>query len=120
VPLQWSGVPARARELVLTVEDPDAPGGTFLHWAVFGISPRLHALDGAPPGAPQGRNSFGHNAYGGPCPPPGKGAHSYVFTLYALSSPSGLGAGADRDAVRRALDRAAFAEGRLTGRYARK
>jgi len=29
-----------------------------------------------------GRNSFGKDGYGGPCPP--SGTHHYVFTLYAL------------------------------------
>lgn len=30
-----------------------------------------------------GRNDFGMNAYGGPCPPPGK-PHRYQITVFAL------------------------------------
>ena len=37
--LLWSGVPSGVIELALTCEDPDAPGGTFVHWVVWGIDP---------------------------------------------------------------------------------
>src|SRR5439155_14692198 len=40
-PLAWSGVPAGAKELALLVEDPDAPGGTFVHWVLFHLQPGL-------------------------------------------------------------------------------
>src|SRR6185436_12297849 len=36
-PLVWSSVPRKAKELALLVEDPDAPGGTFVHWTAWGI-----------------------------------------------------------------------------------
>ncbi|GLS38627.1 hypothetical protein GCM10010869_42220 [Mesorhizobium tianshanense] len=38
-PLKWSGVPDKAKSLALVVQDPDAPNGTFGHWAVFNIPP---------------------------------------------------------------------------------
>ena len=41
------------------------------------------AASGLPGGAVQGRTGFDANAYGGPCPPPGK-AHHYEITVYAL------------------------------------
>src|SRR5438105_15425881 len=44
-PLSWSDVPAGAGSLVLVVEDPDAPSGTFRHWAVFDIPPAARGLD---------------------------------------------------------------------------
>src|SRR5690348_10683860 len=43
-PLRWSGVPAKTRELALLVEDPDAPGGTFVHWVLFHLAPGLRRL----------------------------------------------------------------------------
>ena len=42
-PLEWSGVPDTAEELLLLCEDPDAPGGPFLHWLVTGIDPTVTA-----------------------------------------------------------------------------
>jgi Raf kinase inhibitor-like YbhB/YbcL family protein len=73
--LLWSGVPSGVVELALTCEDPDAPGGTFVHWVVWGIDPssgRIGVDDG--PGIRHGRNGFGTSGYGGPCPPPGHGS----------------------------------------------
>src|SRR4029453_4731103 len=31
-PLAWSGVPGETAELALVVDDPDAPGGTYVRW----------------------------------------------------------------------------------------
>jgi hypothetical protein len=43
--LEWSGVPDDARELALLCEDPDAPSGNFVHWAVTGIEPHATSSD---------------------------------------------------------------------------
>ena len=120
-PLRWSGVPAGARSLALLLEDPDAPGGTFVHWTLYGLAPGTRALaEGkVPPGARQGENSSGDDAYGGPCPPAGKGAHRYVFTLYALRGGALPEAGAAPADVRAAIAGLALARGTLTGRFAR-
>ena len=37
--LEWSTPPAGTRELAIEMLDPDAPGGTFTHWLVYGIPP---------------------------------------------------------------------------------
>ena len=39
-PLEWSDAPAETRSFVLLCDDPDAPGGTFHHWAAFDTRPR--------------------------------------------------------------------------------
>ena len=90
--LSWSGVPQSAKALALIVDDPDAPSGTFVHWVVYNLPPRTTHLDEAvnkgaamPGGGAQGRNDFGRDGYGGPCPPPGA-PHHYRFRLFALNS----------------------------------
>jgi hypothetical protein len=87
-PLAWSDVPEGASELRLTVTDPDAPSGTFTHWLVTGIDPTAtDVAEGvAPERGTQQPNSFGDTRYGGPCPPPGRGAHRYVFAIEALDA----------------------------------
>jgi hypothetical protein len=42
--LQWSTPPSGTRELVIEMLDPDAPGGTFTHWLVYGIPPGTSSL----------------------------------------------------------------------------
>lgn len=92
-PLKWSGVPEGTRSLALVVEDPDAPRGTFGHWAVFNIAPDLVELPEASgkPGQQalqQGKNDFGNAYYDGPQPPVGHGVHHYHFRLAALDVSS--------------------------------
>jgi Raf kinase inhibitor-like YbhB/YbcL family protein len=120
-PLAWSGVPAATKSLALLVEDPDAPGGTFVHWTAYDIDPKTTQFgeDAVPPGTKEGENSFGDRGYAGPCPPKGDQPHRYVFTLYALKSPLELGAGAKPDEVRSAIKGRALAKGQLIGRFGR-
>jgi Raf kinase inhibitor-like YbhB/YbcL family protein len=120
-PLRWSGVPAGARELALTLVDPDAPGGRFVHWVVLGLSPRLGGIpEGAKPATLRlGKASSGKVGYEAPCPPPGGGPHRYVFTLFALRRPLAASYGASADQVRRAMLGAVIAQGRLVGRFGR-
>ena len=113
--LSWTGVPGDARELVLVVEDPDAPGGTYVHWTAFGIPGDATSV---PADVAGGENSAGKEGWTPPCPPEGK-PHHYVFTLYALGDPSGLKAGASAKDVRAALSKRPLALGRLTGTYER-
>ncbi|MDA8382716.1 MAG: YbhB/YbcL family Raf kinase inhibitor-like protein [Betaproteobacteria bacterium] len=94
-PLAWTGTPADTKAFALVVEDPDAPGGTWVHWVLYNIPAHAHALEadvphGAalPDGARQGLNSWRKTGYGGPCPP--SGTHRYWFHLYALDSPLDL------------------------------
>jgi Raf kinase inhibitor-like YbhB/YbcL family protein len=93
-PLSWSDVPAGTGSLVLVVEDPDAPSGTFRHWAVFDIPPASRGLDaGYSANRPvaalhQARNDFGKTGYSGPCPPKEGGTHHYHFRLLAISRPT--------------------------------
>lgn len=120
-PLRWSDVPDNTATLALTCEDPDAPGGTFVHWVLWGVDPTPDDLaEGeTPAGAVQGRNGFGKSGYGGPCPPPGHGTHHYHFTLYALSEAISLGEGASIDELRGAMEGKVLAHAELVGTYER-
>ncbi|WFU20893.1 YbhB/YbcL family Raf kinase inhibitor-like protein [Bradyrhizobium sp. CB1717] len=87
-PLQWSDAPEGARSFVLLCDDPDAPGGTWHHWAVYDIPPATmeFAVNTAQnTRLKQGGNDFRKMGYGGPCPPHGHGPHHYHFRLLALS-----------------------------------
>jgi Raf kinase inhibitor-like YbhB/YbcL family protein len=118
-PLSWSGVPGRARELVLVVEDRDAD--RFVHWTVLGISAAQTAIaeGSVPADAVETDNSFGERGWGAPCPPRGDGPHRYVFALYATDARLGLSGQASADEVREQLAKHALARGMLTGVFGR-
>jgi Raf kinase inhibitor-like YbhB/YbcL family protein len=118
-PLAVGGVPRRARELALVVEDPDAD--RFVHWTVLRIPSDTATIEEGrvPSGSIETENSFGDRGWGGPCPPEGDDPHRYVFALYALSRPLELDADASSDEVRDAIGEAAVARGRLTVEYGR-
>jgi Raf kinase inhibitor-like YbhB/YbcL family protein len=84
--LSWEDIPQGTKSFALSVTDPDAPGGTWIHWLVYDISKELREIErgGLPEGAKEVVNDFGRRAYGGPCPP--SGTHRYVFTIYALDT----------------------------------
>jgi Raf kinase inhibitor-like YbhB/YbcL family protein len=68
-PLQWSGTPAGARSFVLLCDDPDAPAGTWHHWAAYDIPPTTTELaDDAAQNTKmkQAVNDFRKVGYGGP------------------------------------------------------
>ena len=117
-PLAWSGASAQAWALV--VDDPDAPGGTYVHWVVVDIpaSTTSVATHAVPAGGVQVENSAEKASYAGPCPPSGE--HRYRFTVYALDAPTGLAAGAGLDDALDAISAHAVSRGRLTGTYARQ
>jgi Raf kinase inhibitor-like YbhB/YbcL family protein len=88
-PLAWSGAPGGTQSFILVVEDPDAPGGIFRHWAAFDIARSVAGLAAGYGAARlgdafrEGRNDFGGSGYRGPCPPPGT-VHHYNFRLFAI------------------------------------
>ena len=87
-PLEWSGVPEGTRSFVLLIEDPDAPSGTFRHWAVYDIPGdkiRLNENEDVSKFS-VGVNDFGNQGYDGPQPPQGHGVHHYHFRLAALDT----------------------------------
>jgi Raf kinase inhibitor-like YbhB/YbcL family protein len=108
-PLAWGGLPKSTASFALIMSDPDAPGGTFIHWVAYNIPPTTSSLPAGVPrtsaipgGGTNGANGVGQIGYKGPCPPPGK-VHHYHFRLYAVDSKLNLGDGADASAVESAI-----------------
>jgi Raf kinase inhibitor-like YbhB/YbcL family protein len=120
-PLEWSGVPDEAVELVLICEDPDAPVGTFVHWLLAGIPPETEGVDAGEQitEAVAGRNDYGEAGYGGPHPPVGDDPHRYFFRLSALSEPSGLEPGFTAEDFRDAIEEKVVGTGTLVGTFGR-
>jgi Raf kinase inhibitor-like YbhB/YbcL family protein len=117
--LAWSDPPAEARTLALIVDDPDAPIGTFTHWLAWNIDPSAGELAEGEASPAEGTNDFGSPGWNGPCPPRGHGPHRYFFRLHALDAELGLGSGAGRDEVERALEGHVLATAVLMGRFER-
>ena len=84
--LAWRDVPGKTASLVLIMDDPDAPAGTWVHWVLYDLPAGLRELpEGLPrTGRPNvrgvhgvcwGVDHFDRIGSHGPCPPPG-GPHS--------------------------------------------
>lgn len=116
-PLTWKDVPAGVASYALIMDDPDAPGRTWVHWVLYNIPPGVRELpDGEQTTVgDQGENSWGDTGYGGPCPPSGE--HRYFFKLYALDSEVALEPGAEKETLLRAVEGHVLAQGQLMGRY---
>lgn len=124
-PLTFAGVPQGTKSLVLIVDDPDAPRGTFDHWIVWNIPPTLAGLsEGAKElfsknsAVKQGLNGFQDKKYRGPCPPPGK-PHRYFFKLYALDNLLDLKEGVSKQEVEKAIQGHTLEKAELIGTYQR-
>jgi Raf kinase inhibitor-like YbhB/YbcL family protein len=123
--LAWSNAPQATKTFALVVQDPDAPGGTFIHWVAYDIPVRITSLPAGVPqtqeisgGGKNGINSFDHVGYNGPCPPPGK-LHHYHFRLYALDTTLEVGEKADADALQSAMKGHVLATAELVGTFQR-
>ncbi len=116
-PLEIDGIPERAQSLVLIVDDPDAPMGTWDHWVVWNIPPAKKIEENSVPGT-EGLNDFGKHSYGGPCPP--SGTHRYFFKIYALDTKLALNPNSRKKDVERAMEAHVLAKGEILGLYARR
>ena len=118
-PLSWSGIPTNTVSLVLIVDDPDAPAGTWVHWVLFNLPSDLNGLEQGGSGiGVEGKNDFRRLGYGGPCPPKGS-THRYYFKVYALDTPLDLQSGATKAQVERLMQGHILAQGQLMGKYGR-
>ena len=116
--VSWGGLPEGTKSLALTLIDPDAPMGDFIHWLVYDIPPEAGKIPRGgplPAGAKEVESDFGKKSYGGPCPP--SGVHRYVFTLYALDAERLEGV--SRDNLLQLLKKHKIDSAAVTGLYSR-
>lgn len=115
--LVFKEVPPGTASLALILDDPDAPLGAWVHWAVWNIDPKTDRLEEGqlPTTAVQGKNSFGETGYSGPCPP--SGSHRYFFKLYALDRWLTLEANADIKELQNSIKDHLTAQAQLIGLY---
>ena len=127
--LAWRDVPDKTASLVLIMDDPDAPAGTWVHWVLYDLPASLRELpEGLPEterpkvggvhGACWGVDRFERIGYHGPRPPPGA-PHRYFFKLYALGRKLELAPRATKAQVENAMKGHVLAEAVLMGRYGR-
>ena len=114
-PLKFDGIPQEAKSLVLIMDDPDAPGGTWDHWLLVTSVAQEIEENKVPPNAVLGKNSWGRSDYGGPCPL--SGTHRYVFSLYALDTVLDVEQGFSKADLQHAMDGHVLDEAVLVGLY---
>lgn len=112
--LHISDIPPGAKTLALIMDDPDAPGGTYVHWVMFNIPPTDKIAENGAPGT-QGVSDYGKQTYGGPCPP--SGTHRYFFKLYALDTELPLQAGCTKKDLESAMEGHILEKTALMGTY---
>ena len=119
-PILISDVSEDAKSLVLIVDDPDAPGGTFIHWILWNINPKTTEIkeNSIPDGASSGKNDFGIVKYQGPCPP--SGTHRYFFTIYALDATLNISHPANRMEINKAMKNHVIGQGQLMAKYSKE
>lgn len=117
--LTVSEVSKEAKELVLIVDDPDAPMGTWVHWVLYNIPADTTKIDAKklPEETKEGMTDFGRIGWGGPCPP--NGSHRYFFKLYAIDKKLDLSQGATKSQVERAIKDHIIEKTEIIGLYKR-
>lgn len=118
-PLSISGAPKNTKSLALIVDDPDAPHGTWIHWTVWNIDPKIGEIgaNSTPPNATEGITSFGKPGYGSPCPP--SGTHRYFFKIYALDTKIDLLASGKVNELEKAIEGHILDNAEIIGLYSR-
>jgi hypothetical protein len=115
--IRLSDVPPGAKSLVVIMDDPDAPMGTFLHWTAWNIPPDTSEIpgDSLPDGSVEGPNGRAEIGYTGPCPP--AGTHRYIFHLFALDKALDLAPDTSRDDLEIKMAGRILSKSELTGLY---
>ncbi|MFC1709366.1 YbhB/YbcL family Raf kinase inhibitor-like protein [Candidatus Omnitrophota bacterium] len=112
--LKIENTPEDTKSLALIVDDPDAPMGTWVHWAVFNIPVASTIEEASIPGE-QAMNNFGRKDYGGPCPP--SGTHRYFFKVYALDTDIESSSVKNKATLEKAMQGHILGQAELIGLY---
>lgn len=125
-PVDWSGLPARAKSVAVLLSDPDGANGLGVsHWVAYNIAAARGQLkageaQASSAGITVGVNVSGAAAYRGMCPPVGEVAHHYVLQVVATDlAPGSLPPGLTREGLLAALKGHALVGQSVVGRYAR-
>ena len=116
-PLKLMQIPSKAKSLAIIVDDPDAPGGTWVHWVMWNI-PVTNLVDEGHTKGMNGINDFRNVSYCGPCPP--SSIHHYHFKVYALDNILTIPAGSSKTDLEQAMEDHVLGFGLLIGLYSRK
>lgn len=119
-PLSIRGVPEGTQSLAIIMYDPDAPGGTFVHWLAWNIPPEIREIpEGVlPVDIIEGTTSFRSVGYQGPCPP--SGTHRYIWRLYALRKILTLESNTTREQLETAINTYVITQTELMARYTKQ
>ena len=111
--------PQGTKSIALICDDPDAPGGMWVHWVLWNIDPIVKEIkeNTVPQGAVEGMNDFRRHRYGGPCPP--SGIHRYFFKVYALDTMLDISPDSQKADLEKAMKGHILAQGQLVGLYKR-
>jgi len=115
--LDITDIPEKSASLALIMDDPDAPGGTFVHWVVYDMPVMPSIEEDSVPGI-QGANDFQRVDYGGPCPP--GGTHRYYFKLYALDRKLELQPGVKKAELEQHMQGHILGRAELMGRFTKE
>ncbi len=129
--IEWSGLPAETRSVVLLVEDADIPFAVpVTHLIVHSIDPALQIIETgavqafmagpAPAGWACGRNFLGAAGWTPPAPPPGHGPHRYAFQIFALDCEVRFRFPPRRGRLMRRIAKHIIAQGCLIGTYVKR
>lgn len=116
--IEISNIPANTQALILVMDDPDAPGKTFIHWLLYIPLQKDKFIireNEVPINSVIGKNSAGTLQYFGPCPP--SGLHHYYFKVYALDILLSLPNGFSKEEMDQQINKHVLARGSYMGTY---
>lgn len=109
--IKWKDPPASTKEMVIFVDDHDAPSNSFNHWTIRGIQSSISEIhedvkegEKTEEGWIQLKNDYDKRCYSGPCPK-GTKEHRYFVTIYALVRPLEESEASDRETMRKICEK---------------
>lgn len=105
--IKVTGIPSEVKTLALIVDDPDAPGKTFVHLVAWNIPILWNGAiidENILVWSKIGINDFWTKKWGWPCPPKGHGIHHYCFKVYWLNTDLDIHQDATKEDVLNKID----------------